>query len=270
MESLPAKREMMLSKIGHSDDRMIVQANAGVKVMHLGQNMTPLAEALRYVFVLIGLRREALPTEAESMVLRQFICANYGNITIDEIRTAFDLAVKGELDVDIKHFQNFSTLYFSQVMKAYQLRKGKAMMEFQRIQEKERMKEQVSTIDPDKAMKEFHENMLVDPYRRFFESNENEFDVPIHSADVLYNHMKNIGLIDLTQEEMDKIKAEVTEKVNEQEEMKKEFKTLSEHMKERTGQKEDITKKWMRLCRYKAIEIAFLRMKMSGKKPAEI
>lgn len=260
----------MLSKIGHSDDRMIVQANSGMKVMHLGQNVTPLVEALRYVFVLIGLRREALPTEAESIVLRQFICANYGNITIEEIRTAFDLAVKGELDVDVKHFQNFSTLYFSQVMKAYQSRKGKAMMEFNRIQEKERMKEQGSTVDPVKASQEFHQVMIVEPYRKFFESDKNEFDMPIQSIHLIYDHMKSLGLIDLTDDEKERIKAEATEHVTEQEELRKEVKTMKDHMKERAGQVEDVSKKWIRLCKYRAVEIAFLRMKMSGKKPEDI
>jgi len=54
--------------------------------------------------------------------LIQFIQKNYGGHTPDEIRLAFDLAVSGELDVeDVKCYENFSPLYFAQIMNAYRI-----------------------------------------------------------------------------------------------------------------------------------------------------
>jgi hypothetical protein len=85
-------------------------------------DIEPLKQALRYAMVLVGIKAHNVPNDREKAVLIQFIQKNYGGHTPDEIRLAFDLAVSGELDVeDVKCYENFSPLYFAQIMNAYRI-----------------------------------------------------------------------------------------------------------------------------------------------------
>lgn len=81
-----------------------------------------LQKALRYVMMIVGLRAQNLPDDLEKAVLMNYIRANYGGHTIAEIKMAFELALKGDLDLkpdEVKCYENFSVLYFSTVMNSY-------------------------------------------------------------------------------------------------------------------------------------------------------
>lgn len=70
----------------------------------------------------VGMRANNLPSKEEKAVLIAHIYQSYPGNTIDEIRLAFDMALRGELDLktdDVKCYENFSCAYFSQVMNAY-------------------------------------------------------------------------------------------------------------------------------------------------------
>lgn len=70
----------------------------------------------------VGMRANNLPSKEEKTVLISHIYQSYPGNTIDEIRLAFDMALRGELDIktdDVKCYENFSCAYFSQVMNAY-------------------------------------------------------------------------------------------------------------------------------------------------------
>lgn len=73
--------------------------------------------------LLVGLRANNLPDDLEKTVLINFIQSNYGGHTIAEIRLAFELAINGQLELkneEITSYENFSVLYFSRIMNAYQ------------------------------------------------------------------------------------------------------------------------------------------------------
>jgi hypothetical protein len=82
-----------------------------------------LKQALRYVFVLIGLRAQDIPVEEEKAVLLDYIIENYGGHTADEIRLAFKMAIQGKLKLDYEKYVisygNFSPKYFTVIMDAY-------------------------------------------------------------------------------------------------------------------------------------------------------
>lgn len=69
--------------------------------------------------VKIGLRAQNWPTDLEKQVLIEHIWKEYGGHGIDEIKLAFDMAIAGKLEVDANCYENFSCLYFSNVMAAY-------------------------------------------------------------------------------------------------------------------------------------------------------
>lgn len=84
-----------------------------------GQNEEDIKQVLRYVMILVGLRGNNLPTDEEKYVLISFIKSNFANQTIAEIKLAFEMAVAGKFQVDVKTYENFSCEYFARIMNAY-------------------------------------------------------------------------------------------------------------------------------------------------------
>lgn len=78
-----------------------------------------LKEVLRLVMLKIGLRAINMPNEEEKQVLINHILTNFGNHTCEEILLAFDMAIIGKLNVEVNCYENFSCLYFSNIMYAY-------------------------------------------------------------------------------------------------------------------------------------------------------
>jgi len=78
-----------------------------------------LKQVLRYSMVLVGIRGNNMPTEEEKFVLINFIKTNFGNLTPEEIKLAFEWAVSGKLGIDAKCYENFSCEYFGRIAKSY-------------------------------------------------------------------------------------------------------------------------------------------------------
>jgi hypothetical protein len=78
-----------------------------------------LKQVLRYSMLLVGLRANNMPTIEEKFVLINFIKSNFANITVAQIKLAFDLAVSGKLGIDAKCYENFSCEYFGRIMARY-------------------------------------------------------------------------------------------------------------------------------------------------------
>jgi len=78
-----------------------------------------LKQVLRYSMILVGLRSNNMPTDEEKFVLLNFIKSNFGNLTPEEIKLAFEFAVAGKFNIDAKCYENFSCEYFGRIIKAY-------------------------------------------------------------------------------------------------------------------------------------------------------
>jgi hypothetical protein len=74
------------------------------------------------LFSLTGLNKNNYPNKDETILLANFIHSEFGNYTIEEIKLAFNLAIKKELtmfmgkDESVEHYQTFSPVYFSKIM----------------------------------------------------------------------------------------------------------------------------------------------------------
>lgn len=82
-------------------------------------NEDDLKRVLRYSMLLVGLRANNMPTDEEKFVLINFIKTNFANVTIAQIKLAFDMAVAGKLGVDAKCYENFSCEFFGRIMARY-------------------------------------------------------------------------------------------------------------------------------------------------------
>jgi hypothetical protein len=112
-----AKQEWKPLKNGSSEANSILQARStqSLRLRH----EEDIKQVLRYSMVLVGLRGNNMPTEEEKFVLLNFIRSNFGNVTPEEIKLAFEWAVSGKLGIDAKCYENFSCEYFGRIMKAY-------------------------------------------------------------------------------------------------------------------------------------------------------
>jgi len=75
----------------------------------------------------IGIREEL--SQEELFMNINFIRENFNELNIIDINQAINLSLKGELDIDVEHYQNFTPLYISKILKAYKIYKGKVMYE---------------------------------------------------------------------------------------------------------------------------------------------
>ena len=141
----PVQQELKPLKIG--DESRFEVALKSPKV-----NSTPLEslkEILRLIMLKVGVRGNNLPTDEEKAVLFTHIVSEYGNHTHQEILLAFDMAITGKLGIDAKCYENFTCLYFSDIMNAY------------RKWASETYKQKVDALQPPPEQKIYtdHENM---------------------------------------------------------------------------------------------------------------
>lgn len=81
-----------------------------------------LKQALRYIFLLVGLRAQNYPAGIEKQLLHAYIFKNYGGHTPAELKLAFEMALQNKLSLrpeDVTCYENFSIAYFSRIMEAY-------------------------------------------------------------------------------------------------------------------------------------------------------
>ncbi len=113
-----AKPEQQLSKIG-SDVAKFSNAINDKKISQASYD--EITNTLKFIMAKIGLREQNFPTQIEKNVIIDFIITNYSGHTLSEFILAFDMAIKGELEVDARHYESFSCIYIASIIKAYRI-----------------------------------------------------------------------------------------------------------------------------------------------------
>jgi len=111
----PVQQELKPLKIGDESRFEVALKSEKVK----DGNLESLKEILRLIMLKVGVRGNNLPTDEEKAILFTHIVSEYGNHTHQEILLAFDMAITGKLGIDAKCYENFTCLYFSEIMNAY-------------------------------------------------------------------------------------------------------------------------------------------------------
>jgi len=76
-------------------------------------------ETLLMIFALIGIPQERFPDKAQESVLLGYIRNHLSHYSLKDFRLAFEVGVDRKLDVDITHFNNFNSLYLSNVLQSF-------------------------------------------------------------------------------------------------------------------------------------------------------
>jgi hypothetical protein len=73
----------------------------------------------------IGIREEL--SQEELFMNVTFIRENFSSLNLVDINQAINLSLKGDLNIDAEHYQNFTPLYIAKVLNAYQSYRGKVI-----------------------------------------------------------------------------------------------------------------------------------------------
>lgn len=127
--------------------------------------MDEIKEVLKFVMVKVGLRSQNWPNDLEKIVLVDHIQENFGGHHLTEIKLAFDLAIARKIEVEVNCYENFSCLYFTNIMLAYRRWSSEAYQNNLRQIQKPEAKELPYIFNPKKEIEELIE-LYVDDCRK--------------------------------------------------------------------------------------------------------
>ena len=192
-KSLPSKTSFAISK----NEQIRNEILSEVKIRDL-QDPEQIKQALRYVFALIGLRADQIPGEAEKAVLLDYIQNNLQNYTPNEIKIAFELALKGDFEADLNHFGQFSARYLLSVFNKYLDHRNKIAKEVMNQESKKQLEQEQERLsnDPEekkRIRKEFIQAIIIPAFEKFKETKRIDFgSVPVT---FVYDQFKKEKLI---------------------------------------------------------------------------
>ena len=118
-------------KLGISVNKIqIFEANIKaerIKDFKNNNQLKPLIDLVGKWRYYIGIREDL--SQEEMFMNINFIRENFNELNLIDINQAINLSLKGDLNVDVEHYQNFTPLYISKILKAYKEYKGKIIFE---------------------------------------------------------------------------------------------------------------------------------------------
>lgn len=154
-------------------------------------------QSLRYVFALIGLKAENLPTDIQKVVLLEFIQTELKHFTPEEIKLAFRMAVAGELNVEISHFQNFNAMYLSNVMNAYKEKRGAALTEMNQKLRALEPKKEPTEAEQIAAFWDYMEQFVGSKFEEYRTNKRINWE-NVFGSDHMFIQLEKLGIIHLT------------------------------------------------------------------------
>lgn len=142
------------------------------------ETVEKLDEMFRYCFLMVGLRERNFPNQLETMFLHQFIRENYGGHSVDEVKMAFRMAIKSELDIEseeVTSYENFSVRYVSNIMNSY---RRWASYEFRRLEKHIQPTESEMKLLEGQKKEEIHWGAIIEKeYQHFLSFGEEHWKI---------------------------------------------------------------------------------------------
>lgn len=180
------------------------------KKKKIGEHETDekLKNCLKIVFALIGFRGDKLPDDIEKKILLDYIKRNYSNYAPEEIVTAFEMSIKGDIQ-RFEHYGVFSCEYFSKVFSAYLVDRRKAFKAFKLDADKKIVDTKGMTPDEVRnAQKDFYNHVIIPLFENYKETKNLDFGM-ISSVRVVYKSLRDdYKMINISEDIQEKIKTE--------------------------------------------------------------
>jgi len=122
------------------------QSMKRIREFNTNNELKPLIDLVGKWRFYIGIKEEL--SQEELFMNVTFIRENFNEFNLYDIKEAIDLSIKGDLNVDVEHYQNFSPLYISKILQAYKKHKGSVIVTInQKISEEENKNKKISIED---------------------------------------------------------------------------------------------------------------------------
>ena len=174
-----------------------------------------LNKAFVFCFALIGLTEEQYPKGLRRSFLTEFVRDNYKFYSVEEIKTAFLMLVKGEyLDKSPKHYNNFSPEYFGSVMVCYKSHREKAQLFLSLASNSKPIEKpyEPNTIEKIKIQQDFDKtvtSLIFDKYRQY-----GVLDLGTTPAKLIYNSLMGFHkIMEFTNDEKKAIKQQANKAI---------------------------------------------------------
>ena len=96
-----------------------------IRDFNTNDELKPLIDLVGKWRYYIGIREEL--SQEELFMNITFIRENFNELNLVDIDQAINLSLKGDLNIDVEHYQNFTPLYISKILKAYKEYRGKVL-----------------------------------------------------------------------------------------------------------------------------------------------
>lgn len=158
-------------------------------------------QSLMYAMQCIGFDSSRINKEEIEFIIN-FLKKNFKFFKTENIRTAFELGIKGELDIEMNHYQNFNTMYVSNVLQAFK------RWEMKNPPKPEPKPQLPIPEDTPKQAFDFIENIF----------NETGKEPLLANWNLAFKHAEETNLITLTTDEklifQEKVRFEIEEEMN--------------------------------------------------------
>lgn len=132
------------------------------------------------------------------IILVQFIQENYSHLSADDIELAINLSLKGKLDCDIRTYGQFSPMYISTILNAYDFyRKEHLKSVTDRWLTNPKEPQSITKMTPKEEV-DFYKSIIRDDYIRFADKGE-----VMDYFSMIYNFLKRTKRIILDKEMID-------------------------------------------------------------------
>jgi len=164
-----------------------------IKQFKSNDELKPLIDLIGKWRFFIGVKEEL--TQEELFMNINFIKDNFSELNLMDIDQAINLSIKGDLDVDVEHYQSFTPLYISRILKAYKIYKGEVMTTIREtINKNDNKPKELSDVDR-VALTRASLSVLYES-----RNNENFYDY----GNVTYDFIKKNKLFPITKELVEK------------------------------------------------------------------
>jgi hypothetical protein len=128
-------------------------------------------------------------------LLVMFLCTQFSSCTMNQLEQAFMMACSGELDMDFEHYQNFSPIYVSKIIRGYEQEKSKALTNYMRLEQKKKQEEEEEekrkNFNPiESTIKILHDDFQLYLNDKFIENKSNDIQVVVKRM-ILNSFQKN-------------------------------------------------------------------------------
>ena len=187
------------SWIKTDDELLIARTFSEKRIMNYdADDMAELVKVMAQWRLLLGVTNDS--TQAELVVICQFIYDNFGKFTLADIKTAMNWSISGKIDVGFVTQKNISAFYISKCMQSYEARKMQLVNEIAYNKQRFESRRDLDTkadVTPEYKCQVFKE-YLISIYESY-KDNETFWD----TQESIYKWMKATNQISPTKDEVD-------------------------------------------------------------------